>query len=205
MSIDSRQLKKWPKIMLKKFLAAKKSNQFSIVQVKEDELDLYYIMIKTNGGHYVGQTHILEMKTKHENNYLYPFTPPMIKFITKIYHPNISTSGSICLDILKDRNKWSPQYDIDALISSIVLLLDCPENSSPFNSEAARLFRECEKDYKERTNGQMSNEEMVKIYDKAFTPFDSKTRSYATTDNILFMKYFDTSFDKSLENLEIKE
>jgi hypothetical protein len=33
----------------------------------------------------------------------YPMTPPKIRFLTKIFHPNVDKLGRICLDVLKSR------------------------------------------------------------------------------------------------------
>ena len=47
----------------------------------------------------------------------YPFKPPKIRFLTKVYHPNVDGVGRICLDILKD--KWSPALQIRTVLLSI--------------------------------------------------------------------------------------
>jgi len=69
----------------------------------------------------------------------YPFRPPHILFITKVYHPNISPSGSICLDILKD--KWSPALSISKLLLSIESLLTDPNPNDPLVPDIANQYK----------------------------------------------------------------
>ena len=78
----------------------------------------------------------------------YPNKPPKVKFLTKLFHPNIYNDGSICLDILKDN--WSPVYDISSILTSIQSLLCDPNTKSPANNTAAELFQKNYKEYEQR-------------------------------------------------------
>lgn len=65
--------------------------------------------------------------------------PPKVRFLTRIYHPNIDRLGRICLDILKD--KWSPALQIRTVLLSIQALLSAPNPDDPLNNEAADLWK----------------------------------------------------------------
>ncbi|KAL3901536.1 MAG: hypothetical protein SGCHY_000520 [Lobulomycetales sp.] len=75
----------------------------------------------------------------------YPTKPPHVKFVCKMFHPNVYANGDLCLDILQ--NRWSPTYDVSAILTSIQSLLHDPNPNSPANTEAARLYTENRKEY----------------------------------------------------------
>ena len=70
----------------------------------------------------------------------YPFQPPHVYFETKMFHPNISEKGTICLDILKQM--WSPVLSVAKIILSISSLLTDPNPSDPLAPEVAALYRQ---------------------------------------------------------------
>ena len=85
----------------------------------------------------------------------YPHKPPVVKFLSEMFHPNIDAGGAICLDILQ--NRWSPSYDVSAILISIQSLLNDPNPNSPANTEAAQLFKENRRQYEKRVKECVEN------------------------------------------------
>ena len=71
---------------------------------------------------------------------LWPRLPRVqVRFLTKIYHPNIDRLGRICLDILKD--KWSPALQIRTVLLSIQALLSAPNPDDPLANDVAEVWK----------------------------------------------------------------
>ena len=68
--------------------------------------------------------------------------PPKVRFLTKIYHPNIDKLGRICLDILKDT--WSPALQIRTVLLSVQGLLSTPNPDDPLAEYVAKHWKEDE-------------------------------------------------------------
>ena len=63
-----------------------------------------------------------------------------MKFLTKIWHPNISSqTGAICLDILK--NEWTPALTIRTALISLQALMCSPEPDDPQDAEVAKQYK----------------------------------------------------------------
>ncbi|KAI1330175.1 putative ubiquitin carrier protein [Xylariaceae sp. FL0255] len=69
----------------------------------------------------------------------YPFSPPTMKFDTKVWHPNVSSqTGAICIDTLKEA--WSPVFTIKSTLLSLQALFESPEPTNPQDAEVAKMM-----------------------------------------------------------------
>lgn len=103
---------------------------------------------------YEGGTFIVDIKIPQE----YPFKPPIMKFETKLWHPNVSSvtvsdcqgfnvlwlanilyQGAICLDTLG--TAWSPVLTIKSALLSLQSLLSTPEPNDPQDAEVAMMLK----------------------------------------------------------------
>lgn len=87
------------------------------------------------GTPYEDGTFFVDIKIPNE----YPFKPPVMRFETKVWHPNVSSqTGAICLDTLS--SAWSPVLTIRSALLSLQSLLSTPEPKDPQDAEVANML-----------------------------------------------------------------
>jgi len=69
----------------------------------------------------------------------YPMTPPIIKFMTRIYHPSITNSGEICLRLLK--SEWKVGVKLHKVLDAILNILAEPSPDEPLVPEIGSLLK----------------------------------------------------------------
>ncbi|CAG8442567.1 10648_t:CDS:2 [Acaulospora colombiana] len=78
----------------------------------------------------------------------FPTAPPKCVFITKIFHPNVSKSGEVCVDTLK--RDWNKEFGIEHILLTIKCLLIVPNPESALNDDAGKLLLDSYEDYAKR-------------------------------------------------------
>jgi len=93
----------------------------------------------------------------------YPLSPPKMRFITPMWHPNIYSDGAVCISILHppgddqygyedSGERWLPVHTVESILLSVISLLssDRPDTGSPANVDAAVEVRTNIEGYKKK-------------------------------------------------------
>eukprot|EP00746_Dinoflagellata_sp_MGD_P018540 gnl/MRDRNA2_/MRDRNA2_142997_c0_seq1.p1 gnl/MRDRNA2_/MRDRNA2_142997_c0~~gnl/MRDRNA2_/MRDRNA2_142997_c0_seq1.p1 ORF type:complete len:194 (+),score=24.17 gnl/MRDRNA2_/MRDRNA2_142997_c0_seq1:95-676(+) len=120
----------------------------------------------------------------------YPYHPPSITFVNKVYHPNIDEkSGVVCLDVINQT--WTPLYSLANVFQMFLpQLLTYPNVSDPLNSQAAILWMKDRSQYEEKVK------EYVRLYAKDVEATRGSKRKRSQTEETT-----DPSSDDDLSEL----
>ncbi|EEB15660.1 ubiquitin-conjugating enzyme E2-32 kDa complementing, putative [Pediculus humanus corporis] len=82
----------------------------------------------------------------------YPYSPPQLRFLTKVWHPNVYENGDLCISILHPPvddpqsgelpcERWNPTQNVRTILLSVISLLNEPNTFSPANVDASVMYR----------------------------------------------------------------
>mmetsp|Transcript_17940 Transcript_17940/g.54877 ORF Transcript_17940/g.54877 Transcript_17940/m.54877 type:complete len:129 (-) Transcript_17940:112-498(-) len=84
----------------------------------------------------------------------FPNSPPVMRFLSEMWHPNVYEDGRVCISILHPpgedamnagesaEERWRPVLGVEQIIVSVLSMLGEPNPDSPANVDAAVQFRE---------------------------------------------------------------
>lgn len=82
----------------------------------------------------------------------YPYSPPKLRFLTPILHPNVYPDGELCISILHPpgddphsgelpAERWNPTQTVRTILLSVISLLNEPNTFSAANVDASVMYR----------------------------------------------------------------
>lgn len=117
----------------------------------------------------------------------YPYSPPSVRFLTKMWHPNVYENGEVCISILHPpvddpqsgelpSERWNPTQNVRTVLLSIISLLNEPNTFSPANVDASVMYRKWrdskgrEKEYENIIRKQVSSTKAEAEKDEVVVP-----------------------------------
>ncbi|RAR04130.1 ubiquitin-conjugating enzyme [Stemphylium lycopersici] len=125
--------------------------------VSEDDMFVWEALIQgPEGTPFEGGVFPAELRFPKD----YPLAPPKMKFITEMWHPNVYANGEVCISILhapgedpmqyeQASERWSPIQSVEKILISVMSMLAEPNDESPANVDAARMWRENRAQYED--------------------------------------------------------
>ena len=121
------------------------SQEYRDVQAKEykgvtigyfDESDLFKWRMTIEGEQeFAGGKFIVELDFSDN----FPFQAPKIKFITKVYHPNVSKEGGICTQALEAG--WVPTKSACDVVDFVLTTFRHPSDENPQEVDIANHYK----------------------------------------------------------------
>jgi len=194
--------------------------------VQLDERDLYKWSVAIfgppgtlyQGGYFKAQI-------KFPSNY--PFSPPSMRFLTKVWHPNVYENGDLCISILHPpvddpqsgehlNERWNPSQSVRTILLSVISLLNEPNTMSPANVDASVMYRQWKEklddSYEKKVKQQVEESRLEAKKDKVVVP--ETVEAYCIKHNpqsdedvlsIVDEDYYGQSSDESEEEPEEDE
>eukprot|EP00092_Neocalanus_flemingeri_P101891 GFUD01130284.1.p1 GENE.GFUD01130284.1~~GFUD01130284.1.p1 ORF type:complete len:322 (-),score=68.72 GFUD01130284.1:116-1081(-) len=132
--------KKYKKRLRKEFSLAQDEGEYN-VELVGDNLAEWKVEMPVDG------YGVVELVINFPEDY--PFSPPRVK-ISRIFHPNVFTNGTLCMSLLHAGmsvgdvetmdEKWSPAIGVSNLLASISSVLSDPNLDSPANIDARQMY-----------------------------------------------------------------
>ncbi|KAF1996451.1 ubiquitin-conjugating enzyme E2 15 [Amniculicola lignicola CBS 123094] len=127
--------------------------------VSEDDMFVWEALIQgPEGTPFEGGVFPAELKFPRD----YPLAPPTMRFMVDVWHPNVVyPNGTVCISILhppgddphhyeQASERWSPIQSVEKILISVMSMLAEPNDESPANVDAARMWREKRAEYETR-------------------------------------------------------